>query len=191
MKVTKTDQVQITGMDEVRDALNRLPSAIQVSIVRAALRAGAKVMSDKIKTKTPARKGQLLRRSIMPQTRVMKNRSRDIPESYRGEVVVKKRKGNNPRKYAHLVEFGTKPHVIGKPNKKKPRSKKVARKSVRGIQPKNAPGMHPGAKPRRMFQDGFDEAKQDALAAALEVFKKRVPAAVRKARGEAKGKGKS
>lgn len=189
MRVNK--QMQVIGMDEVRDALKRLPMAMQVSITRSALRAGAKVMATKIASKTPARKGQVLRKSIIAQTRVIRGKSRDFPESYRGEVLVKKRKGNNPRKYAHLVEFGTKPHVIGKPNKKKPRSKKVACKSVRGIQPKNAPGMHPGAKPRRMFQDGFDEAKQDALAAALEVFKKRVPAAVRKARGEAKGKGKS
>lgn len=187
MKVTKNDQVQITGMDEVRDALNRLPSAIQVSIVRAALRAGAKVMSDKIKTKTPARKGQILRRSIMPQTRVMKNKSRDIPESYRGEVVVKKRKGNNPRKYAHLVEFGTKPHVVGKPKKKKPKAKKSVAKSPRGILPSNHPGMHPGSKPRKMFQDGFDEAKQASLAATLEVVRKRVGKAVRAARSGSRG----
>jgi HK97 gp10 family phage protein len=189
MRVNK--EVQVIGMDEVRAALKRLPMSIQVSITRSALRAGAKVMATKIASKTPTRKGQVLRKSIIAQTRVIKGKSRDFPESYRGEVLVKKRPGNNPRKYAHLVEFGTKPHAVGKPKKKKAKAKKAMGVTVRAIVPTRGPGMHPGAKPHRMFQEGFDEAKQAALAAALDVIKKRVPAAVRKARGEVNGKGKS
>lgn len=185
MRVTK--EVQVIGMDEVRRALLRLPMAIQVSITRSALRAGAKVMAQAIAAKTPARKGQLLRRSIIPQTRVIKGKSRDFPESYRGEVIVKKRKGNNPRAYAHLVEFGTKPHKVGK-SKKRSKSKGPVGKSGGALTPRNRPGMHPGAKPRRMFQDGFDQSKQAALAASLDVFRKRLPTAVRKAKSDAKGK---
>jgi len=180
MRVTK--EVQVIGMDELREALKRLPLKIQTSITRSALRAGAKVMADKIKSKTPARKGQLLRRSIMAQTRVLRGESRELPESYRAEVVVKKRKGNNPRKYAHLVEFGTKPHAAGKPKKKKARAKKASGVSAKSIVPANHPGMHPGSKPQRMFQEGFEESKQASLKATLDVVSKRVSKAVKAAR---------
>ncbi len=186
MRVNKRT-AQIVGMDEVRNALNRLPAKIQVSIARSALRAGAAVMAAKIASKTPARKGQVLRDSIKAQTRVVKGKARDVPESYRGEVFVKKRKGNNPRKYAHLVEFGTKPHAVGKPKKKKAKAKKAKVVTVKAIVPVAGPGMHPGSKPHRMFQEGFDEAKQESLNATLEVVRTRVAAAVRDARKGTKG----
>ena len=61
----------------------------------------------------------------------------------------------NPAKYAHLVEFGTKPHPIGKGIKAKARRALSRILSSAGISAQR--GMHPGTPPRPFLRPAFEQ----------------------------------
>lgn len=68
----------------------------------------------------------------------------------------KKLKGRNARRYAHLVEYGTAPHAIGKGS----RTKKRGRREVSQVG-----GLHPGAKARPFMRPTLDTKHDEAIAA--------------------------
>ena len=65
----------------------------------------------------------------------------------------KKDRGRNPRRYAHLVEFGVAPHAVGKGSKLKKRGRTKA--NQRGI-------MHPGHAPRPFMRPAWDTKQGEA-----------------------------
>lgn len=61
--------------------------------------------------------------------------------------------GRNPRRYAHLVEFGVAPHAVGKGSKLKKKGKAAANQT--GI-------MHPGHAPRPFMRPAWDSKQAEA-----------------------------
>lgn len=93
----------IQGGRQLDDLLKTLPVKLQRNVSRAALRAGAVVLREEIRRNAPVDSGDL-RRSVRVTSRA------------RGDNVSASAKvGNRVAWYAHLVEFGTRPHVIKAP----------------------------------------------------------------------------
>ena len=93
------DQTLVGGR-ELSDLLQTLPVKMEKNIMRSALRAGAVQMLEEVKQRIPADTGQL-RASARITTR-----------GKAGAVSASVKVGNFVAWYAHLVEFGTKPHYI-------------------------------------------------------------------------------
>lgn len=100
----------------------------------------------------------LLKKSIASDTKVVVDDKR-IPVQITGRVFVKKPKnssGRNPRRYAHLVEYGVAPHHVGKgavgAKKAAARNKKVVEVGVK----------HPGHKARPFMRPGWDAKAAEA-----------------------------
>lgn len=97
--MSSRDEV-IAGGRELNDLLQTLAPKVERNIMRGALRSGAVVIRDEIKRRAPVASGDL-RDSIRVTTRAKK-----------GTVSASAKVGNQTAWYAHLVEFGTRPHVI-------------------------------------------------------------------------------
>jgi HK97 gp10 family phage protein len=90
----------IVGGRELDDLLRTLPPKMHKNINRAGLRAGAAVYLDEVRQRIPKDSGQLAA-------------SARITTRAKGDTVSASVKvGNFVAWYAHLVEFGTRPHVI-------------------------------------------------------------------------------
>lgn len=94
------ENTTIVGGRQLDDLLKTLPAKVEKNIMRAALRAGASVMLEEVKQRIPADTGQL-RASARITTR-----------GKQGSVSASVKVGNFVAWYAHLVEFGTKRHII-------------------------------------------------------------------------------
>lgn len=90
----------IVGGRQLDDLLQTLPGKIQRNIQRTALRAGAAVYLEEVQRRIPVASGQL-----RASARVT---SRAAGATVSASVKV----GNFVAWYAHMVEFGTRPHVI-------------------------------------------------------------------------------
>lgn len=168
----------VLGLADVRARLKELPSRLGKNVVRRALLAAAGVIRDKAREKVPVRTGAL-KKSIIART----NNSRRNKDEYRSEVTIAKaayrtnetgklfkRKSTSkkgklyergdiyPRNYAHLVEFGTKPHILT-PKKRK-------NSSYRG------PKHHPGATKKPFMQPARDEGFDPAMKRFAEVARR-------------------
>jgi HK97 gp10 family phage protein len=93
----------IVGGRELDDLLRTLPVKMHKNINRAALRAGAKVYLDEVVQRIPEDSGQL------------KASARITTRAKGDEVSASVKVGNFVAWYAHLVEFGTRPHVEATP----------------------------------------------------------------------------
>lgn len=183
----------VLGMADVREKLKELPSRLGKNVVRRALLAAAGVIRDKAREKAPVRTGSL-KKSIISRT----NNSRKNKDEYRAEVTIAKvayrvdekgklfkrksttKKGRvyergdiYPRNYAHLVEFGTKPHILT-PKKRK-------NSNYRG------PKHHPGAQAKPFMRPAFDEGYKPALDKFSQVARREVEKEVAKLAKEKKG----
>lgn len=94
-----TDQTIIGGR-ELDELLQTLPTKIEKNITRAGLRAGAVVFREEVRNNVPVSSGAL-KKSVRITTRAKA-----------GQVSASVKVGNATAWYAHLVEFGTRPHVI-------------------------------------------------------------------------------
>lgn len=162
-------KAEIQGISELMKTLEKFPGAIQRRILRPALNAeGTRVLKE-AKAKVPV-DTKLLKKSLGKRTKTYKN----------GGVVVivgprhgyKRQIGGvwkNPTKYAHLVEYGVKPHFISA------RSNVASRKVIHAK-------MHPGFAGRYPLTDAY----KTALNGAAERMAVRMAAEVEKL--AAKGK---
>lgn len=97
--MSSRDEV-IVGGRELDDLLKTLAPKIQKNISRAALRAGAAVMLQEVRSRIPVASGDL-------------SRSARITTRARGtNVSASVKVGNAIAWYSHLVEFGTRAHRI-------------------------------------------------------------------------------
>lgn len=97
--MTARDEV-IRGGRELDDLLQTLAPKMQKNINRAGLRAGAAVFLAAIKPRIPADSGAL------------RDSARITSRSRGATVSASVKVGNAQAWYAHLVEFGTRPHEI-------------------------------------------------------------------------------
>lgn len=142
----------ITGGRELDAFLQTLSVKVEKNIMRAALRAGANEFKSEIKANVPVHDGDL-RDSVRVSTR-----------SKRGTVYASVKVGNKKAWYAHLVEFGTKPH-------------KIAPKGAGGLLiGGNIVGAvdHPGARPHPFARPAVDSKSAAAISAVAAKIRERL-----------------
>lgn len=155
MAVQVRVEQRVQGLTDLRRALSQLPDRIGGLAVRRSLLEGAGVVRDEARNLAPVRKikgGGHLKKSIVSQTRGVFRDGKGRPVEHRAVVIIAKRRGKiarSARAYAHFVEFGTRPHSVGKGSK-----------LVRGV---NIGLRHPGARPQPFLRPAFDTKKVVAL----------------------------
>ena len=149
--------IKVKGLAELQTFLDQLPAKMEANVLRGALRAGAKPLLAAAKAAAPVGEPSetnrnryklyagALRDSIRISGRIDK---RD------GKVTASVKAGGKTKTgadvfYAHMVEFGTKPHVIGD-------------------------GTHPGVQAKPFMRPALDAQSQAAVVAAGEYIKKRL-----------------
>lgn len=172
------DETTITGGRQLHELLQSLPAKIEKNIMRAALRAGAAVIRDEARAQAPVDMGDL-RRSIR------------VSASARGGTVKASVKaGDKKAFYAHMVEYGTKPHLIKVREEDRPINYRLTRKrgalthvSMRTI---NRRGLmigtnfvgpkveHPGARPSPFMRPALDNASDKAIKAVADKVRERL-----------------
>ncbi|NML61830.1 HK97 gp10 family phage protein [Massilia sp. RP-1-19] len=171
------DQI-IKGGKELDAFLRSLPVKVERNIMRAALRAGAAVLRDEARANVPVDSGAL-RKSIKVSTGFKKG-------------VVRATVKTDPKiaYYAHMVEYGTKPHLIKVQDSERPinwrltgKRNKLTYMSMRTIN-RNALKIgntfigpvvsHPGAKPSPFMRPSFDSKSGAAIEAVTAKIRERL-----------------
>ena len=164
----------IVGLEDVQQSLRDLGKRLSTNVVRRGLLAGAGVIRDEARRLAPVRTGAL-RKSIVSQTKgrgydgtgptehvaVVTIAKKAYQQTATGKIRgvkksdFKKKQGLiKPRQYAHLVEFGTRPHSLKKGDQ-----------LARGRRPhvQTGPANHPGATAKPFMRPAFDTKKQEAI----------------------------
>jgi HK97 gp10 family phage protein len=168
------DDQTIIGGKQLFDFLQTLPVKVERNIMRAALRAGAAVLREEARNNVPVKDG-LLRKSIRVTT-----------GSKNGIVTAAVKTDRRIAFYAHMVEYGTKPHLISVNDAERPinwrRTKKLGRVSYFAMKTINRHVLkignhfvgptvaHPGARPSPFMRPAFDEKAP----AAINAVKKKI-----------------
>lgn len=148
-------EVNIKGLAELERALSELPIKIERNIVRGMLRAAATVIAGQAKQRAPVRSGRLAK-SIRARSGLRN-----------GQPTAQVRVGGTGKGdpwYAHLVEFGAKPHEI----KPRARSSLLIAGILREIV------HHPGATAHPFMRPAMDTSHQAAALAAAEYARRRL-----------------
>lgn len=172
------DETTIVGGRQLAEMLRQLPVKIEKNIMRAAMRAGAAVLRGEARDLVPVDMGDL-RRSIRVST-----------SAKGGTVKASVKAGNKRAFYAHMVEFGTKPHLIKVKEEDRPvnyrltqRRGVLTRVSMRTI---NRRGLmignnfvgpkveHPGARPAPFMRPALDNASDRAIKAVADKVRERL-----------------
>jgi HK97 gp10 family phage protein len=144
--------------------LDALPANIERNIVRGALRASAKPILQAAQQNVPVKSGKL-KQSV----RISSSFDRRA-----GEVVISIKAGRNGSKgdpfYAHMVEFGTKPHKITGP-------RRIAGKWFRGTT------LHPGTPASGFMRKAYDSTAQAVIDAYADYMRRRIDKEIAKRGG--------
>lgn len=155
--------IKVTGLAELQKFLDEFPAKMEANVMRGALRAGAKPIKEAVLANIPV--GPTNERN----KRVYKGYEGALRDSVRisgrinnkkGQVSVSVKAGGKVRKtgadvfYAHMVEFGTRPHSLAKDGKGQIN--------------------HPGTLPRPFMRPAIDSESVSAVIAAGEYIKKRL-----------------
>lgn len=168
----------IKGGRELDAFLQSLPVKVEKNILRSALRAGANEFKAEIKANAPVDDGDL-RDSVRVSTR-----------SKGGTVYASVKAGNKKAWYAHLVEFGTRAHLIKVQDSERPVNYRLTAKrgtlthmSMRTIN-RNALKIgsnfvgpvvnHPGARPHPFVRPALDTKAGAAVAATAAKIRQRL-----------------
>lgn len=148
-------EIKVSGLSDLQRFLDQLPAKISANILRGALRSGAKVIANAAKSNVTSVSGELAK-SIRVSTRTKK---------LDGKVSASVKTGSKAAFYAHMTEFGTRPHVIKAKDKKVLKiGDRLAGKEVK----------HPGANPKPFMRPALDAQSGAAIVAAGEYIKKRL-----------------
>jgi len=155
--------INVKGLAELQAFLDQIPAKMEANVMRAALLAGAKPILAAAKAGVPvgepSGKGAriynlyqgALRDSIRVSSRI---------DNRGGKVTASIKAGGKARKtgavvfYAHMVEFGTRPHSLSKNGK--------------------GEVSHPGVSPRPFMRPALDANAAAAIVGAGEYIKKRL-----------------
>lgn len=148
--------LQVKGLKELQRTLRKLPRATGRAAVRRALKKGARPVLDEARRLVPAKTGQL-RDSLTTRS----------AGGGREGVAIRVGPSGPAARYAHLVEFGTAPHVI---------RARHARSLAIGPVLVGKAVQHPGARPRPFLRPALDAkqgeaARETGRALAVEVEK--------------------
>lgn len=168
----------IRGGRELAEFLKQLPVKMEKNIMRAALGAGARVIRDEARQLAPIDQGDL-RKSIKVST-----------NSKGGTVKAKVKAGGGAVYYAHMVEYGTKPHLIKVKEEERPINYRLTLKrgvltrvSMRTINRNSlvigntfvGPTLsHPGAKPTPFMRPAMDNKSSSAVTAIATKVRERL-----------------
>lgn len=98
--------VEIPGLQGLVEKLRSLPPKLARSYARKALRAGGNIIRDEARARVPTRT-HTLRKSIAYTA------TTSLHGSFKGKVYIKHgKKAKHDGYYAHMVEFGTKAHLV-------------------------------------------------------------------------------
>ena len=150
----------VKGLAELKRALDELPAKVEANIMRAALRAGAKVLATEIQANVPQRSG-VLAASVKYGAKLDK---RNGKTSAYARVGGRAKKGQQAAFYAHMVEYGTAAHIIKAPP--------GVRLAVRGMFYTSV--YHPGAKKRPFIRPALDTKATAAVEAVREYIRQRL-----------------
>lgn len=172
------DESTILGGRKLAEFLQQLPVKLEKNIMRAALAAGARVIRDEAKENVPVKLGAL-RKSIKVST-----------NSKRGTVTAKVKAGDKRAFYAHMVEYGTKAHLIKVEDEDRPINYKLTQKrgvltrvSIRTINRNSlrignsfvGPTIeHPGSEPRPYLRPALDSKSGAAISAVADKVRERL-----------------
>lgn len=146
----------VKGLKELQAFLDQLPAKIEANVMRAALRAGAKVVLAEAQANL-ASNGSVNTGTLSAGLKVSTG-------SRRGVVRAVVKTSGKHAFLANWVEHGTAAHFI-KP--KKAKSLFIAGLLRNGVN-------HPGAKPKPFLRPALDSQSQAALLAVGEAIKKRL-----------------
>ena len=162
-------ETTVSGLKELDAALKQFTAKIEGNIVRGGVRAGTaefrKRAASYIKDDTGA-----LRRSLRIRTKLK-----------RGKVSATLLAGDKDAFYAHMVEFGTAPHLIqatapgGTKNiaaRINRQTKKAGALAFGGVLAEQV--NHPGSKPKPFMRPALDGGQAEAVQKMAEYIKKRI-----------------
>lgn len=149
-------EIHIKGLAAMQKMLDTIPAKIEASIMRGALRAGARVIEAEAKSNVPVKNG-ILRESIRVTGRI---RGRTVTASIKAGGKTK----SGDAWYARFVEFGTAAHFI--------QGKNGGWLSFGGLFIKSV--QHPGAKPSPFMRPALDAKSQEAVLTVGNYIKKRL-----------------
>ncbi len=186
----------VLGLEDVRSKLLSLPTKLSTNIIRRGLLAGAGVIRDEARRNAPQPPGRstkgnerrgLLAKSIVAATKRQRGsnqgrtvyaavvsvrkpgKSGDVSDSELREGGRRTGRGPNPRSYAHLVEFGTRPHAVGKGSDLEQVIKGPGFR-VRGAG-KQRGAKHPGIPAQEFLTKAFDTKRDEAVKRIAEVVR--------------------
>jgi HK97 gp10 family phage protein len=150
-------ETTVKGLAELQKALDQLPAKIEANIMRAALRAGAKLVLADAKHSA----------SFADRTGALRDSLRITTSLRRGTVTASVKAGATKKDkrpfYAQMVEFGTAPHLItAGPGKLLP--------VYGGVKSAH----HPGARKHPYLRPALDTQSGAAVSAAAEYIRKRL-----------------
>lgn len=158
----------VLGLKDIQETLLSLPQRLGVNVIRRGLLAGAGVMRDEARRLVPQQPGKSprgntrtnsLKKAITAESRGVFKDGSGRPVQHRAVVTISKAKGKrgvSPRSYAHLVEFGTRPHSLGKGSMLDPFRRSAKVKNQHGA-------THPGTAPQPFMRPAFDGKKFEAV----------------------------
>lgn len=179
------------NLSDILPKFRELPKRLGTAVVRRGLLAGARVVGEearalapqprpkstrrkKVAASAPIAKGEKgywargnLKKAIGWETRGVFRDASGVPVEHRAVVLVKKPRGGgrNVRSYAHMVEYGTQPHHMGKGA-----ITTVFKRSKKTANPVGA--MHPGARPRPFMRPAYDAKSGEALRTIEQVVRR-------------------
>ena len=153
----------LVGEKELMKRLNGLGKQSTVNrMARPALREASGEIRKAAKRLAPKKSGQL-KKSIKNKVVTSKKTGTVfavVGPAYGFKTVDENGRANDPAKYGHLVEFGTKPHVITAKNKK---TLKYVNKTGNTVFPVSV--MHPGTAPKPFLRPAYDSVNSKAIIA--------------------------
>lgn len=147
------NDTNIRGGRELDQLLQTLPAKMEKNINRAGLRAGAAVLLAEVKQNIPVASGAL------------RDSARITSRARGGSVSVSVKVGSFNAWYAHLVEFGTRPHVITPKNP-------GGALQFGGITTRSA--QHPGSRARPFMRPALDTKLPEAIDAITKKIRERL-----------------
>lgn len=149
--MTQRDET-IQGGRQLDELLRTLPEKMQKNVNRTGLRAGAAVLLEEVKQNIPVASGAL------------RDSARITSRARGGSVSVSVKVGNRQAWYAHLVEFGTRPHVITPKTASALQFGGVTTKAVQ----------HPGTRARPFMRPSVDARLPEAVTAITAKIRERL-----------------
>jgi len=149
--------IKVKGLAELQTFLDQLPAKMEANVLRGALRAGAKPILGAAKSAAPVGEpSETNRKRYKLYAGALKDSIRISGriDKRNGNVTASVKAGGKTKSgadvfYAHMVEFGTKPHVIGD-------------------------GTHPGVQAKPFMRPALDAQSGAAIVAVGEYIKKRL-----------------